>query len=246
MSDCSAYYKSISGQSVDAHNDIVNAAVCKGIVPSSVRYDLLNTEFAGIMKGTCGNTYYFQFDPTTLSLDHHAVDAFSAARADHIFAKSAHGFDLIKSIPSDDEEDEEKAMGAPSGGGGQNSGGPGGAVSEEQAMAAQQRLMTEQHPGAAGGQTPDRPEVGRQWHQDTVKSLNFMSEEINKSVESFYPSVSDTEKQFLVEVMGRSPDDVDAGDARMTPIQKVTYQKWLAKSVNNDYKTLTGWLAKRA
>ena len=237
MSKAIDYYNSINGSMRNTENLVVDTAVRQGIVPDAVRYELHSGEIIGIIKSTKGDFYQFDFNDHTREMSVNAVDGRTAAT---MFEKCLYGFDLKK---ADDLEDEEKAVG---GGGGEQGSGQPSAVTEEQAIAQQNRLLTEQHPGAATGITPDRPDRGRQWHQETVKSLKSIGEMINKSVEQYFPIVSDTEKQFLVEVLGRVPEEVDGGDTRMTPIQKVTYQKWLAKSVYKDYQSLNGWLAKRA
>lgn len=233
------YYRSIPGSDTDLGNMVVDAAVRQGIVPTQVRYDVQNGDITGIMKSSNDSAYHFTFSTETRLLETTSVDRFTT------FQKGTYGFDLKKAEELEDEEteDTEKAAGAA---GGQEGSAQPSSITEEQAIAQQNRLMTEQHPGAAGGVTPDRPDRGRQWHQETVKSLQFLGEDLIKSVDAYFPKVSDSEKQFMVEILGRAPDEVDAGDTRMTPVQKVTYQKWLTKSIHKEYRQLTGWLASRS
>ncbi len=236
------YYTLINKSNPALDSSIVNAAVRQGIVPSAVRYDLQNSEFTGIIKSTAGNTYFFQYEPDNSVLKAFPIDRMAERRADIIFSQATCGFDIIKS----DTEETTKAA-PPAGGGGDASGGSLPApIDEEQAVAGEQREMTEIHPGAAEGVIPDDPAIGRQWHQDAMKALSELDEEINKSIEVFKPSISSQEKQFMVEVLGRDPYEVDDGHSKMTPTQKVTYQRWLAKSVSQNYRNLNGWLAKRA
>jgi hypothetical protein len=224
-------YKSKSNNNRIVENAIITAFVYEGIIPKSVRYTLQNTEIAGIVKSTSSDVYFFSYNSGINNLELSLVDSFSYRKATELFSKSEEGFDLEYA------EEEEKSGQS----GGQNAGGLPGTIDEERNVAAQRRLITEEHPGAAVGMTPDRPDRGRQWHQDTVKSLQDLSENINKSVTSYFNIASPTEKQFMVEVMGRSPDEVDSGTIKMTPLQKVTYQKWLAKSVYKDYTSLNSW-----
>lgn len=232
------YYNCIPGSDLATGNSIVDAAVRQGIVPSQVRYDVQSSDITGTMKSSSGSMYCFTFSSETGHLETLSVDPYTT------FQKSIYGFDLKKAeeLEDEDQEDTEKAAGPA----GQEGSAQPSSITEEQAMAQQNRLMTEQHPGAAGGVTPDRPDRGRQWHQETVKSLQFLGEDLVKSVDAYFPKVSDSEKQFMVEILGRAPEEVDAGDTRMTPVQKVTYQKWLTKSIHKEYRQLTGWLASRA
>lgn len=241
MSNSMQFYKSRTEGNELLENSVVNASIGCGIVPHSVRYELQNSEITGIIKSTSGNLFFFHFNPHTQDMKTNVVDSFTSYNAEYLFEKSNNGFDLIKA-DVEDLEDEEKSAG--SGAGGQEGSAQPAAITEQQAIAQQNRLMTEQHPGAAVGSTPDRPDVGRQWHQDAVKSLETVGALIRKAVDTYYPPVTDTEKQFMVEVLGRTPEEVDSGYTKMTPIQKVTYQKWLTKSSSGAYHRLNTWAAK--
>lgn len=139
----------------------------------------------------------------------------------------------------------------PGGGGGQSQ--PSGPMplEEEDSIKQQTDLLTDEHPGALGSMTPDLPERGRQWHEEVAAKsiealflLNQAKYDVSKSLSTLTPSYNDQEKQFMFEVMGKTPEEINSGMVRMNPNQKVMYQRWLGKSVNKSLSGLSNWMKK--
>mgnify|MGYP000073309959 CR=1 FL=1 len=233
----STYYKSLTTTHRVDEEFIVTKAVEKGVVPVEVRYGIMNGAYRGVVKSSNEILYYFSYVQ--------ANDAFSLIKASdpsqiyeagRMLEKCMLGCDLIKAEPSD------------SASGGINT------IEEEHDIADQDDLRTDKHPAAAGITTPDNPSQGRMWHEqempamtkswDASSLLDSLNDNLRKSTEGLLPPVSNMEQRFIVEVLGRTPDQVRRGDIYMNPTQKVMYQQWLGKSMMSKVSGLSKWLKK--
>lgn len=248
------FYKSMTVDYRLEEEDIVVKSVEQGIVPDRIRYGVMNGTMRGIIKTANEDMYYFNFVPGNNFKISKADDDTKIWEANRLLQRCQMGCDLMKG--SDDEViedyDEEETEKAEEGGGGD--GGPTAAVlpriPEDQAIQAQQRIMTERHPGAAMGTTPDRPEVGRLWHEETVKSgfwnrntlLKGLGNKLQAQAAERIQPVTSPERQFMLEVLGRTPDQIGAGDTYMNPTQKVLFARWMGKSLDTKIDGLAYWL----
>ena len=124
------------------------------------------------------------------------------------------------------------AAGQPAGGG--SGGVP--SVEEEDDVQAQNDIITDRHPSGASSTTPDLPNRGRIWHEEQiVRSFDIdRLDNLSKSLNEMAPSsrYSEKEKEFMLS-LGKTPEEIDSGTAKMSATQKVLFQKWLGKSLRN-------------
>ena len=237
--DIMKYYTSFSSSYREEEQIIISKSIEMGIVPHSARYEEINGAIHGVIQSSQDQLYYFNLFGDSFKVLK-ADDPTKVYDAGKILKKSNNGFDLVKG-PTGAGSSGEVKPGIPT-------------MEEEDSVAQQNDLITDQHPGAAIGTTPDRPEVGRQWHQedqpiigrslDAINMLNTANETIRKSIDLVSRPISDKEKQFMLEVLGRTPDQVTRGEVYMNPTQKVLYQRWLNKSMETKVYSLTDWLKK--
>jgi hypothetical protein len=202
-----------------------------------VRYGIMNGVYRGVVKSSNNMLYYFHYVEAndTFKLIK-ASDPSKIHEAGKLLKNCQLGCDLIKAGDLGDSS------------GGMNT------VEEEADISDQDELRTDRHPAAAMITTPDDPNQGRMWHEQEVpvvtKSwderslLDALNDNLRKSTEQLRPSVSGMEQQFIVEVLGRTPDQVRRGDVYMNPTQKVLYQQWLGKSMRSKCDSLSKWLKK--
>ena len=244
-------------------SQIVEKASAEGVIPKTIRYGVMNNVIRGAMQTIVGDLYYFNYRPD--------LDTLRLVKADNptkeweavrLLKSCRLGCDLMKSLeavdddsydPQDEAQYDEPVHKADEGGsgGGTGAGNP-ASITEEEYINRQDDLMTEDHPGAAVGLTPDQPHRGKQWHQeepvpvskgfwtanDLVKGLN---EQLKKATPRDWKPVSDLERQFLMQELGRSDEEVDSGQTHMTPIQKVRYHQWANKSLRSQLNKLSKW-----
>lgn len=216
---------------------IVTKSVESGVIPAEVRYDVINDAYRGVVKSSNDLLYYFHFVPGNDSFKMvRASDPAQVYEADQLLTKCVLGCNLIKAGDGGDKP------------AGMNT------VEEEADIQDQNELITDRHPAAAMISTPDDPAQGRMWHEQEVppmtKSwdagslLSGLNDSLRKSTQSLRRPISDKEHQFMVEVLGRTPDQLNRGDVYMNPTQKVMYQQWLNKSMRSKVGGLTKWLKK--
>jgi hypothetical protein len=233
------YYKSLTPTHRMDEELIVSKSLEEGVIPVEVRYGIMQGAYRGVVKSSNDLLYYFHFVPEIDSFRLvKAADPSQIEEASRLFDRCHLGCALAKG----------------EGGAGEGSGGM-GVIEEERDVADQQEdLLTDRHPGAAIGATPDRPDRGRMWHEEEVppmaKSwdasglLNGLNDSLRKSTSQLQRPVSNKEHQFIVEVLGRTPDEVSRGNVYMNPTQKVLYQQWLNKSMRSKIDGLSKWLKK--
>lgn len=234
----STYYKSLTPTHRVDEEFIITKAVEEGVIPVGLRYGIMNGVYRGVVKSSNDMLYYFHYVQANDSFSLvKASDPSQIYEANRMLEKCQLGCDLIKA----------------DGGAGDHSGGM-PVIEEEDNIADQNELRTDVHPAAAGITTPDDPAQGRMWHEqemppmtkswDAGSLLQSLNDSLRKSTENLRPPVSNTEQQFIVEVLGRTPDQVRRGDVYMNPTQKVMYQQWLSKSMRGKVSSLSKWIKK--
>ena len=237
------YYKSLTPNNRIVEACVVTKSIENGAVPEIVRYGVMNDTLRGVVKSTKGDLYYFNYAPN--------ADSFRLVKADddvklwesyRLLKNCTLGCDLVRM----EKAEPASSPAAP-------------ALSEDQNIEDQDRLITEVHPGAAVAPTPDLPERGRVWHEEEEepvigKSLNnswdanALLRGLGKSLQSTAPKldrpISTQEHRFLTEELGRTPKQIEEGDVKMSPTQKVLYNRWLGKSLRSRLENLSGLLGK--
>lgn len=257
------FYKSLTVEHRTQEEDLLTLSIASGVVPEAMRYEPTPSGFRGVIKSSeAEEMWYFHY---LLGGEFRLLKADTEDRiwdANRLFRSLDHGCEINKASPDvevpdveDDDPDAEKAGGAS--GGGSTSGQP-APVDEEQSLREQHSLLTDQHPGAATSTTPDLPNRGRDWHGTASKSLDALDEmpsvtdykPILKSLgrvlreTAYHKSVGDKEKQFMVEVLGRTPEEIDRGNTHMSPVHRAQFNLWLNKSLKNRIGKLNNWLEK--
>ena len=254
-------YKSRDAQHRVVDVDLLKRSIEAGITPETMRYGIMRDVKRGVVKSTQGDAYYFNYAP---GKEFRLVKADTPTKlwdANRMMRTCHLGCDLHRSMPDDDAEELDKAPPPPGGGGGGEGGSlPPAAIEEEDNIAAQHDLMTDRHPGGVGGTTPDRPEIGRQWHPDEQEAqvpvqkgpmwsykelLEGMRDNLQKSMPAAIMQErkpSPKEAQFMQEEMGRSPGDIAEGNTYMSPSQRKHFNMWLNKGLSKSMNSLETWL----
>lgn len=229
------FYRSLDPSNLSQETEIINKASEEGVIPSSLRYGIMKDVYRGIIKSVTDDIFYFHYKPDGIFSLVKANTEDQKWEANRILTKSELGCDLIKAGEGSGNE----VPGLPS------------VMEEEEFVDNQDDITTDRHPGAATGFTPDRPEVGRQWHQEeAIKSTGFWTEKdlldglnvaLKKSVEEIKRPISESEARFMSEVLGKTPEEIDIG-VNLNPTQKVLYQRWLGKSMRSKISPLKNWL----
>ena len=84
--------------------------------------------------------------------------------------------------------------------------------------------------------------MGKSWDAGTL--LDSLNDTLQKSTNSLRPTVSPQETQFMLEVMGKTPDQIKRGDTYMGPSHKIAFQQWLGKSMMDSVSILDKWTKK--
>lgn len=254
------FYKSINSLHREDDANLVSILVQNNVIPTAIRYGIMKNVYRGVVKDVNENLYYFNYVPNNDSVKLvKADDKTKIWEANKLFKSCNLGCDIIKAeIVDEDDEDEEKAVGSGPGatGGNQTGGHSGGTapITEAQAVAQQNTLLTEEHPGAATAETPDLPNVGRDWHGDNaVKStkiwthtdlLKSLGQTLKSTALVINRKIDPKERQYLVEVLGRTPYEVDNGNSRINSAQRAQYNLWLTKSLQTQLNKLENWVKK--
>lgn len=235
--DFRTYYTSLTPTHRMDEEMIVEKAVDEGVIPIEVRYGVMQDAYRGVIKSSNEFLYYFHFLPNNDSFRLiKADDPSQIAEANRMLKAATLGCDL------------RKAEGV-----GGNSAGV-SSIDEDDDVAQQDDLITDRHPGSAMATTPDDPAQGRMWHEQEIPPINKgwnagsllegLNSNLRKSTEQLKRPISQKEHQFMVEVLGKTPDQIDRGDVYMNPTQKVMYQQWLGKSIKTKVGGLNKWLKK--
>lgn len=238
------FYKSLGASNPEVEEDIINLSLSDGVVPSSIRYLQTNGTYRGAIESSNNSYYYFNYFPD------HNFKLVKAEKPEQIkevvsILKSAkNGLDLVKK-----DEDTEKAAGAS--GGGEMKPAGNSTLTEEDSVNSQNSAITQVHPGAAGGITPDNPNRGKDWHgEQTVKSwttadlLKSWSEHLQETsnIRLGPPRATPHEQAFLMDFYGYGPDE--AAKVVLTPGQKSKFNVWTQTSALKAVKSLANWRKK--
>ncbi len=243
-------YKSMTVNYRIEEEDIITKAIDEGVVTDIMRYGVMNGTMRGVIKSPNEGLYYFNYSPNKELIVSPANDQTKQWEAGRLLSKCKLGCDLIKA-KLEEEDEAEKADGetgeVPS---------VAHVIPEQQNIQAQQRIMTERHPGAATGTTPDLPGRGRQWHEEqpAQKSTGFwnknmllqgLGKSLQKNAAMRNRAPTKQEEQFMLEVLGRTPGEISSGEVFMNPTQKVMFARWAGKSLKTKIDNLSGWLEKK-
>ena len=263
--DALEFYKSVTPDNREMEREIISRIIECAVVPNSARYGIFKGVYRGVVKSTSGHLYYFNYPPNG---NFHLVQADSRTKeweANKLLKSCNLGFDLIKSDkPEDEDEDEDKEEGKAGGGAGGAAPLPPPSRPEAQEIATQAAQITTVHPGAAGGgTTPEQDGSAEKWHggghieralppitQDEnahAWDTNALMKAWGQQLQATAPRVSNLDpkqRQFMIEVLGNTPDEVDSGKTKMSPQHHAKYNQWLTKSLRGKITSLSGWLGK--
>ena len=266
--DALEFYKSVTTDNREVEREIISRVIECAVVPDSVRYGIFKSVYRGVVKSTQGQMYYFNYP---LNGNFHLVQADSRNKeweANKLFKSCTLGFDLIKSAePKDDngdDEDEDDDKDGKAAGAGGAAPLPPPSRPESQELATQASQITTVHPGAAGGgTTPQQDGSEERWHGGghIERALPPITQEENahawdtntlmkawgQQLQATAPRVSNLDaqqRQFMIEVLGKTPDEVDSGRTKMSSQHNAKYNQWLTKSLRGKITSLSGWLGK--
>lgn len=258
--DALEFYKSLTNDHREVEREIISRTLECCVVPNSVRYGIFKDVYRGVVKSTAGELYYFNYPPNGNFHLVKAVDTTKEWEVNKLLKSCNLGFDLIKAEKSvehavdEDDEDEKKADIA---------GLPPPSRPEEIDVATQDSQMTEVHPGATSSQTSQQDGSAERWHgtghleralpeitQDEnahAWDTNALMKAWGQQLQATAPRVSTVDpqqRQFMVEVLGKTPDEIDSGKTKMSPSHRAQYNQWLTKSLRGRITTLSSWMGK--
>lgn len=254
-------YRSLSLAHLVMDEMFVDNAVRQKVIPESVRYGIMQRgnlhAYRGVVKSVTGDLYYFNWHD---GADFKLVPADNPTKvwdAERWYKSCSIGCDLRKAEVVD-EEDEEADKGVATAA-------ANATVSEDQNIKQQHALMTDVHPGAARGPTPDDPTVGRDWHTQpvtkaadaigpvdpsgdthwsTANLVKAWGRKLQQTAPSTRPQYSPLERQYLRDVLGVTDDRINKG-FRMTPRHQVAFQEWKTSQLRGTMSGLQDWLSRR-
>ena len=255
------FYRSVDISRRTEDEYLLTKAIEDGITPSTIRYGKMRDVYRGAIKDIVGDSYYF----TVVQDDFRLVKASDDTKkweVERMLKNCQIGCDLLKSSAPVEEEEEAEVDKAEGGGGGEGGGAPVATMQEEDAIAAQDDLITDQHPGGTGGQTPDLEYRGRNWHPDDpeaqqpppevqkaqawdfktlLSGLGDMMAKGEAGAPTARPYVTEREKQFMVDELGRTPQEVSMGNTSLNPTQRKLYNMWVNKGLRKSLSSLEDW-----
>jgi hypothetical protein len=180
-----ALYRSLSATHTNMDECVVRGSVDCGVIPSAIRYGILqrgNIEvYRGVVKSTRGDLFYFSWAPDTDFKLVKADDQSKVWDASRLFKACRIGCDLRRSMTApldpgetveeaskegtefEDEETDKGAVPIPSA--------AQAPLSEERYMEQQESDATQHHPGSTASQMPEDDNTGRDWHSDIARSV---------------------------------------------------------------------------
>lgn len=268
-------YRSLDSSLMALDEEIVSKCVVEGVVPLNIRYGIMRGVNRGVVKSTNGDLFYFNHVPERsfklVPVSVGANEKIIAGReweANKLLSKCNLGCDMRKAdelplegseqlgeeraVDPDDEQDVNKAPSS-------------GTIpeDEERALLAQQRMLQERHYGGAGGNTtPDRPEVGRNWHEQIRRSqeetiqtlgdgmnpvatndgekhwtaqqlLKAYGAQLQQTAPRVRPYLTPIEVRFATEVLGKSQEAVITGQVRFSPWEQQQFNQWKTQNLRS-------------
>lgn len=255
-------YRSISNDSSYSTllESVVSECVKNEIIPVQVRFGIMENSIMkvarGVIKSLDDNLYYFNYGNEKFRLvPVYNKDEDRKIEAEKLLNSCDLGCDLV---------DVEKIKKAPQS----------GTVpqDEEQFIEEQQKLLRDRHPGATGGDiTPDREDVGRNWHEDIKRSSNIINavgdgisyegiqqnqwskyslikaygESLRRNAPNVRANLTDLEIKFAVEELGKSVSDINSGIVTFSPWDRKRFLDWKSKRLRKTLNyPLQKWLNK--
>ena len=243
-------YRSLDLDRVDIDQDVVDSLVTDfGVIPETIRYGYMRGAYRGAVKSTTGELFYFNYAPEENTFKAVPADSTNQVWEVEKLLKSCKlGCDLNRNgevaqkasaatIP-DDEDDYQRA---------------------------QHRMATEHHYNGAGAPTPDKPEVGRNWHEpirragDALKSLGTndgeqhwntsslmkaWGQQLQATAPRIRPQLDPLEVRFATEHLGKSMTDVESGRVTFSPRDQAAFQQWKSTELRGNISPLASWLEK--
>jgi hypothetical protein len=224
--------------------------------------------YRGVVKSAGGDLHYFNWNPETEFKLVKADNDTKRWDAQRMYSACSFGCDMRKADApldpgepvdqdcGDEEEDADKAA---------RHGKPAATVPipEERNVTAQQAEITEVHPGAAMGQTPDDPLRGRQWHAKALgrptdgmdptanndgqqhwnagNLLKAWGQKLQATAPRLQPATPALESQYMQEVMGVTPEQISKG-FRIPPRFRTSFEQWKSHRLRGRLDGLKGWL----
>lgn len=240
------FYRSIHIGYREVDASLVDQITSQNLYPLSLRYEVVNDACRGAFKSTTGDFYYFISVPGKEIKLVKAQDDKGKREAIVRLVKGQIGCDMRKASdkPDQDDEDEKKAEGA--------TGMPLLPATRPEAdnVATQNAQITEDHPGATAAQTPQQDGSTERWHGPQVQKAwthNDLLAWWGNQMQETAPKVNPIDPQmrnFMIDVMGKTPTEVDAGRVYMNPMQRAQYNQWLTKSLRSRMSGLHNILKK--
>lgn len=254
------FYKSLTPAQREMDREFVTAALDRAVFPAQIRYDVFRGGYRGVIKSIDGEFHYFTMPPKGVFHLVKANDETKKWEAQRLFKGCGLGCDLIRKSDDDEDEKEEGKAGAP---GGATAELPPASQPEAQTIAAQNAEVTQSHPGAAMGTTPQQDGSTNRWHGtpglqralpeinvavnphawDTIALMKAWGQELQETA----PRVQQVDpqlKRFCVEVLGKMPSEVEGGNIKLNGLQRAQFNQWLTKSARSRVSGLSEWLQK--
>ena len=259
-------YRSLDTAQVLQDEEFVDKSVREGVVPESVRYGVMHRAagsdtihvFRGVVKAMDGSMHYFNWSDGTDFKLVKADDPTKQWEAERYYKACSMGCDMRKGpvdVGESVEEDaeEEKAGNHPA---------AVAPMTEERHMQTQDTAMTTVHPGAARGQTPDDPTVGRDWHQKAISKpgdgveldhqsgeqhwttahlVKAWGQKLQNSAPRLAPRATPEEAQYMREVLGASTEQISKGMV-LPPRHRVAFEQWRTSQLRGRVTNLEAWL----
>lgn len=279
-------YRSLSIDKVELDSELVDKCVKLGVIPVSIRYGSMNRVnmakaqrrvmhhgeelmvIRGVVKSNTGELHYFNWHPEAEFKLIKADDKTKLWDAQRLYDACSHGCDMRKAgEPLDpgepvardaeneveEDDDAEKARPAAV-----------ASISEEQSIREQNSLLTDRHPGAAIGHTPDDPTRGRQWHAEKALSkpgdgtaplasndgvshwsatdlMKAWGKKLQQTAPRAQPKITALEAQYLTEVMGVSQQEISKG-VQIPPRHRMSFEQWKSSRLQGRLSDLRNWL----
>lgn len=256
------FYKSLTNDNYVVEREIISKSIEKGVCPDSLRYGEFRGGYRGVIKDTAGQLYYFNLPP---SLSFQLIKADTKEKqneACQLHEKLKCGCDMMhtnKTIEAATEEDEDEEKG-PMGGTGTL---PPASRPEAQEVATQTSQIMTNHPGATQASTPQQDGSTERWHgsghlelalppidnstNPNAWNTNQLLKAWGDKLQSTAPRVNPLdpqERKYLVEVLGKTPQEVDSGKARISSQHRAHYNEWLTRSLRTRVGGLVDFLQK--
>lgn len=231
------FYRSLDISTTMFDSAIIDHCVRNGVVPDLIRYEIINRGSFDNCRGVIvkGAKYHYFNWATNANFVVRPADEDQEVEINNLLKNAKFGCDLRKniiepgtSVEEDTDEEDEKNMQAAGT----------STVPEQRAIHEQTRAITDHHPGAAIAQTPDDPNVGRDWHKswDRQGLLMAWADYLNKSAAEKYNHIDDD--SLLAEYME------EQGVVKSGPINVRRFEHWKSDKLKKGISKLQDLIGK--